>query len=255
MYWMLRILVLVAGHGLAGLASLTGQSTESPGTVSPGRWLLELDVVSVHTDRGPGFRHQTVGVGSTLVSTGLRPGWDVQLGVTAFISDRFETGGVVERSRGAGDLYVRTKWCFYENAETGLSLALLPYVTLPTGSEGLGSASVEGGLILPVAVGLAPDLDLALMLGVDGLRHEGKDGYGAHWHLSAALSRVLTRTLGGYLEAGLTKPSGETAAQTWAGVGLTWTQTERRSWDLAVYRGITAAAIDWTQVLRFNLEF
>jgi hypothetical protein len=103
---------------------------------------------------------------------------------------------VVERTRGAGDLYLRTKWCFLENAETGFGLALLPYVTIPTGSGGMGSGSVEGGLIVPMAVGLAPELELALMLGIDGLRHETKAGYGAHWHLSAALSRTITRALG-----------------------------------------------------------
>jgi hypothetical protein len=255
MYWMLRILALLVGLGLPGVTPLLGQSTESPVTVRPGRWLLELDVIARNADRGPDFHYRSVGVASTLVSTGLGPGWDVQVGMDVFQSERLEAGGVVERPRGAGDFYLRTKWCFLENAETGFGLALLPYVTIPTGSGGMGSGSVEGGLIVPVAVSLAPELELALMLGLDGLRHETKAGYGAHWHLSAALSRTITRALGGYLEAGLTKPSGENTAQTWAGVGLTWAQTESRSWDLAVYRGIAAEAMDWTQVLRFNLEF
>ena len=57
---------------------------------------------------------------------------------------------LIDRQSGVGDMYVRTKWRFYESTDTYTSIALLPYVKFPTNTGGVGNDAVEGGLIVPV---------------------------------------------------------------------------------------------------------
>lgn len=231
------------------------QITEHPSTVAPGSFLLEMDALSLTLDREGGGKYTGFAAGSVFLSTGLTHNWDVQVGAELFISQKFESGGFSERNSGIGDLYVRTKYRFYENTETGTMAAIMPYVKIPTNSGGVGNDSVEGGFIVPWSTELVGGFHFDAMAQLDFLRNDNDDGYDTYWYTSASLSRPITGALGLYAEAALGKSSGASETEGVMGAGVTLSLSERAWWDFAVYKGISRGAADWNHVVRFNLQF
>jgi hypothetical protein len=247
-----------AAVGIAGLvlgASLCGQVTETPDTVQPGRFLLEMDALSLRIDRDAGDKYTAFGAASTFLTTGLTANWDLQVGAEFFLSQKFDTGGLGDRRSGIGDVYVRTKWRFFESAEYYASMALLPYVKLPTNSGGVGNDSVEGGLIVPFQAKVLGDCDFAAMAEVSMLRNDNDDGYDSHWFASAALTRQVFKVIGLYAEATAGKSSGGAPWAGTLGAGATLSVTKNMWWDYSISRGLSRGAPDWTHVLRFNYGF
>lgn len=240
---------------LAIVGALHGQLTEWATTVAPGRCLLEVDVLSWSRDREAGQKYTTFGAASTFLTAGLTANWDVQVGAEVFINQKFEESGSRESQSGRGDVYLRTKWRFLESEETGTSMALLPYIKLPTNTGGVGNDSVEGGLIVPFQTSLPGECDFAAMVELDVVRNDRDDGYGSYWFASASLSRQVRKAIGLYAEATIGRPSGGAAWASTLGAGATFAMSESLWWDYSLSRGVSAAASDWMQVLRFNFEF
>lgn len=249
-----RTVVLNLGLAL-GAAALPAQITEWTTTVKPGRFLLEVDAVSLSLDREPGLKYTAFGAASTFFTTGLTAKWDIQVGAEFFISQKFDAAGLTERQSGVGDMYVRTKWRFYESVDTYTSLALLPYVKFPTNSGGVGNDAVEGGVIIPFQTELTGGFKLAAMAELDFLRNDNDDGYDSYWFASASVSRHILKAIGIYGEATVGKSSGGAPWAGTLGVGATLEVSEHAWWDFAMYRGISNGAADWNHVLRFNIGF
>lgn len=240
---------------LPAVATLRGQVTEWPATVAPGRFRLEMDVLSFALDRSGGDKYTAVGAGTAFISTGLTDNLDVQLGAELFLSQSYESGGVTERNSGIGDLYVRTKWRFYEDTALGTAMAIIPYVKIPTNSGGVGNDAMEGGVVLPFSKEIAGGATLYTMAELDFLRNDANDGYDTYWYASAAFYRPLTARFSFYAEATLGKSSGGTAVESEMGGGVILSLSDETWWDFAAYKGISDEAADWNYVVRFNFGF
>jgi len=231
----------------------TAQYTEVPATVQPGRFLLEADALSLVLDREGTERYTAVAAGAFFVSTGLTSRWDVQLGASLFVTQRYEQGGLTDRNSGIGDVYVRTKWNFVANE--WVSAAILPYAKIPTASGGVGNDDVEGGVILPWEVYLPAAITVNSMVEVARMRNATDDGYGTFFRASSSDSRQVTRFLSLYAEFDAAKTAGGGPWQSTLGVGAFLTVSDAVSWDLALYRGLNRHAPDWNPVVRFNVGF
>lgn len=234
---------------------LAAQITEWPTTVKPGRFLLEMDALSLTVDKGEGYKYTAFGVASTFLTTGLTHNWDIQIGAELFFTQKVEVSGFTDSDSGIGDLYVRTKYRFYENTETGTALAIMPYVKLPTASTEFSTDAVEGGIIVPWTTTLPGAFSLHAMAELDFLRNDADDGYDTYWYASAALNRQMTKAIRLYGEATLGKSSGSGSSDGQLGVGVTFAVSEETWWDYAMYKGISDNAADWQHVLRFNWGF
>lgn len=240
---------------LAAVQTTSAQITEWPTTVAPGRFLIEMDAISLTVDKDGGDKYTAFGAASTFLTTGLTHNWDIQVGAELFISQKFESGGLSDRDSGIGDVYVRTKYRFYENPETGTAAAFLPYVKIPTNTGEIGNDSVEGGVIVPWTTTLTGGFGVSAMAGVDVYRNDNNDGYDLYLHGSASLKRNITSALGVYGEVALAKSSEASSAEGIMGGGVTLSVSENTWWDFAVYKGISSVAPDWNQVIRFNFGF
>lgn len=234
-------------------ASSPAQITEWPATVKPGRFLLEMDAVSLTLDKEAGSEYKLFGAASTFLSTGVTENWDVQLGAELFFSQKIEIGGFTERDSGIGNLYVRTKWRFFDSGDS--AVAIIPYVKLPTSSAAFGKDSVEGGIIIPWSTVLPGELSMAAMGKLDLRRNDADDGYDTFWYASTSLRRQLSKRIGLYGEATLGKSSGGASAEGQLGWGATLAVSDEIWWDYALYKGISQGAADWTHVLRLNWGF
>lgn len=251
-----RFKTVMAFLGLAlGAAALPAQITEWTTTVKPGRFLLEVDAISLSIDREPGLKYTAFGAASTFLTTGLTANWDIQVGANFFLSQKFDAAGLTERQSGVGDMYVRTKWRFYESTDTYTSFAVLPYIKFPTNSGGVGNDAVEGGVIFPFQTQLTGGFNFAAMGKLDLLRNDNDDGYDTYWFASASVGRHILKAIGIYGEATMAKSSGGAPWEGTMGVGATLEISEHAWWDYAIYRGVSSGATDWNHVLRFNYGF
>jgi hypothetical protein len=251
MYKFLQTLLLA----LMLAAVVRGQITETPVTVAPGRFLLEMDVLSLTLDREADTKYTAFGAATTFLTTGLTARLDLQIGAEFFITQKIDASGFTDRNSGIGDVYVRAKYRFYESETTYTMVAVMPYVKIPTNSGGVGKDEVEGGIIIPFHTELGGGFTLAAMAELDFFRNDDNDGYDSYWFASASLTRQVFKAVGFYAEAGVAKSSG---GGDWGGTlggGVTLAVTQSAWFDFAVYRGLNDGAADWAYVLRFNWSF
>lgn len=252
----LPVLFCRLGFILAGsVVALQAQITEFTTTVEPGHFLLEMDALSLTVDREPGQKYTAWGAATTFLSTGLTANWDMQVGAEFFISQKVEGTTLRERQSGVGDVYIRTKWRFYESEEYYTTAAIMPYVKLPTNSGGVGNDAVEGGFIIPFQTKVLGGVDFIAMAELDFTRNDNDDGYDTYWFTSAAMSRQIMKVIGVYGEATAGKSSGVGEWAGTLGAGVTLRVSKYSWWDYSMHRGISDGAPDTTYVLRYNLGF
>ena len=219
------------------------------------RALLEMDALALTVDHRGDADSTVLAAATTFLTTGLAANWDVQVGVELWLQQDVNAGGGHDRRTGLGDLFVRTKWRFFHNEATGTSVALLPYVKLPTNTDGVGNRAVEGGLIVPWETRLPGDLVMQAMAGVDLAHRADAAGHELLWYASAVVTRPLTARFALYGEAAVESAAAGGQPTGLLGGGVTFSPREAISWDLAVYRGLWVDAPDWHGVLRCNFGF
>jgi hypothetical protein len=227
--------------------------TEGPFTVDAGHLQLESDLVSYAYDRdtegGITTRVDTWAVAPLNLRVGLLNALDFHVILETWNHVRTRTSGALgsttANQSGFGDLTLRLKWNLWGNDGGTTAFAVLPYLKLPTNQDGLGNDSVEGGLILPLAVTLPLGFGLGLMTEFDAARDETGDGHHAGFVNSISVSRDLVGPVGGYLEF-YSAVSAE-AASDWVGTvdaGLIWPIGGDVQLDVGVNVGVTDAADD-----------
>jgi hypothetical protein len=213
-----------------------------------------VDVLSLTLDRDGDDKYTAFGAGLVFLTTGVSRNVDVQVGAQLFLSEDYDSEGFSENDSGVGDVYLRTKWHLYESSSTYTSVAVIPYLKIPT-NGGVGNDSVEGGLIVPWESRVWGDLRLSAMAQVDILRNVADDGYDTFWYASAAATRQLTKQIGLYGEATIGKSSGGDDYAGLLGGGVTFALSDNLWFDMAAYHGLSSGAADWNYVVRFNLGF
>ena len=240
--------------------------TESPYTVDAGHFQFEMDLVSYTYD------HEHGGGGTTRVDAwaiapinlkvGLCNQVDLQVVVETWNDVRTMTSGagptVSQQQRGLGDVTTRLKYNFWGNDGGRTAFAAMPFVKMPTNQDKLGNNSVEGGLILPLTVGLPLDFGMGLMTEYDFNRDATGNGRHTEFVNSITFShdRLLVKDLGGYVEF-FSLVSAERGSG-WIGtvdLGLTYGLSENVRLDAGVNIGVTKAADDVNPFVGLSWRF
>jgi hypothetical protein len=147
-------------------------------TVPAGHWQVETGLVDWTHDGSGGVHSDFTTVGSSLVKYGLGDRADVELGITPLEVFRIRVEGEHAKHSGFGDMLVRAKYRLMSD-DAPVSLALDPFVKLPTANRHLGNRKVEAGLTVPVSAPLGKGpLTLALTSEMDW--RSDLDGHGHH---------------------------------------------------------------------------
>ena len=225
--------------------------TESPYTVDAGHFQFESDLVSYTHDRdtsgGGDTRTDAWSFAALNVKAGLLPNTDLQIVIEPHNRVRTEdrVAATVARQRGFGDVTVRLKQNFWGNDGGKTAFAAMPFVKFPTSEDGLGNDTVEGGIILPLAVELPRGWGMGLMTEVDVLRDDNGSGHHASFVNSLTFSHDLVGALAGYVEF-FSEVSAASGSH-WVGtvdLGLTYGLTKNIQLDAGVNLGVTEAADD-----------
>ena len=236
--------------------------TESPYTVDAGHYQIELDLVNFSSDRHNPARAdtsvETVAIAPLNLKAGLCNRVDFQLVLQTYTSvpthDR--AAGTVTTQRGFGDVILRLKVNLWGNDGGTTAAAVMPYLKLPTNQDQLGNNSVEGGLILPLAVKLPAGWDMGIMTQFDFNRDLVGRGRHVEFINSITFAHDLVGKLGGYVEF-FSSATAE-AGVPWVGtldVGFTFGLTDNLQLDAGVNLGITRAADDINPFLGLSWRF
>lgn len=225
--------------------------TESAYTVDAGHFQLEMDLVTYARDHdtsgGGDTRTEAWAVAPVNLKVGLLNDVDLQLVLETWNRVRTDdrVAGTVVRQSGFGDVTVRLKKNFWGNDGGTTALAVMPFVKFPTNQDGLGNNSVEGGVIVPLAVGLPAGWGMGVMTEVDFLRDETGTGHHASFINTVTFGHDIVGKLGGYVEF-FSEVSTETGAR-WVGsvdLGLTYGLTDNLQLDAGINIGVTDSADD-----------
>lgn len=225
--------------------------TESPYTVDAGRVQVEMDLLTYARDvdrrGGANLRSETLRIVPVNFKLGLTNSTDVQLLIDSYVrqtvTDR--TTRTRERISGLGDVTLRLKQNLWGNDGGSTALALMPFVKLPTSSNGLGNDAVEFGLIVPLAISISDRIGIGLMTEIDMLEETDGSGYAPTFINSATISFSLTDRLGLYTELFTERSSERGSSWVVTGdAGLTYALTDDLQLDGGVNIGITDAADD-----------
>lgn len=177
----------------------TDRPTKSTGpcTVDAGRFQLESDVVNVTYDREGGVDTTTTLYTNPTFKLGLTNTLDVEVNIapwqTVDVKDR--RTGVTTRASGVGDLYLRLKQNLIGDDGGNLSIAIDPYVKVPTAPLSVGNGATEGGVVVPIQINLPANFQLSLDPEVDVLKNAVGDGRHANFVADVSLGYPLTKTV------------------------------------------------------------
>lgn len=232
--------------------------TESPYTVDAGHYQLEMDVVNYAYDSEPGDHGQVVtealAVAPMNWKAGLANSVDLQVIVQTYNRLRERTPQSETIQSGFGDILTRLKINLWGNDGGTTALAVMPYITWPTSQDDLGAPTVEGGIIVPLAVELPAEFGLGLMTEVDFLR-SNSNGVAAAYVNTITLGRPIYGALSGYVEFFSEVPPDD---EPWVGTfdfGFTFALTDNMLLDAGLNIGVTRSAPDWNPFLGFSCRF
>ncbi len=230
-------------------------ATESPITVDAGHVQIELSFFDYSRNKDDGNRQDARTFFDTNIKLGLTNHIDLQFVVAAHTIERTKTAGAIsDTSEGLADAMLRLKVNLWGNDEgdprtpqglVGTALALMPFITIPTGSD-LSSDHLEGGLIIPFAIDLADNIGLGLMAEIDFIYDDEDDGYDIELVHSAVIGFDVVGPLGAYIEyVGILSSDGGTSYIAFLSTGLTFEVSENLLLDLGIRIGLNDDAEDF----------
>jgi hypothetical protein len=220
-------------------------ATESPYTVDKGHFQFELEVASATRDGGD----ESYGLGELNMKYGLGTDADLQIVLPFY---EHVAGG----SEGFGDMQMRVKINIWGNDGGGTALAVMPFLQIPTGRDGISSDEVEGGIIVPLAVEGPNGWGFGFQVEADLVADEKGDGHHFSFLASATAAHPITETVGFFVEVvGIVGEGSEATTEAYYNTGLTWAVEENLQFDGGIRIGLTNDSEDFTPFIGVSSKF
>lgn len=193
-------------------------ATESPFTVDPGAFQVELSFFEWARSEEDGERNDALSVAPVNLKAGITDSIDLQLLISPYECVESDD----EASSGFGDLGLRAKINLWGNEGGPTAAAILPYVTFPTGKSEVSANRVEGGIVFPLALELAGEWAMGAQVEF-AMTHTGDGNHHPLVAHTLGVSGPIVGQLGAYVEfiADITL-DGNDAYSPSAGLGLTY---------------------------------
>jgi hypothetical protein len=231
--------------------------TDRPGlgtpacTIGARRLAVEVGVIDFEQDRSSGQRSRTVSAGDVLLRYGLSDRSEIQAGWTPYTATA-EQGR--ERRSGVGDVTL----AFRRTLSSGeVALAAMPFVTVPTGSNGFGAGDWAAGLIVPASADLPAGFGLAVTGSVEAAVDADRAGRHLAYGAVVGLDLPAPAGFGATVELAARRDRDPLGATTsWlAGLSGTWAPSERLQLDLGAEVGLDRDTPDVALHLGFARRF
>lgn len=237
--------------------------TDDTGTQGKGKYQVEVNSEFTYekerqynTDEGKWkTKKETGGELATVLSYGITDNVDIVLGFP-YQWKKTRIDGVVttdktEQGDGIADMSLEVKWRFYE--KDGLSFAMKPGITLPTGDEnkGLGNGKMSYGLVLITTKEIAP-FAFHVNLGYTNNEYKLQSDKDANrkgiWHASIASEVEVIKDLKAVANIGMERNPDKTSNTHPAFIlgGLIYSISESIAVDAGVKGGLNKPETDLT---------
>lgn len=182
----------------------------------------------------------------TNVRIGISENADIQ--IIGDLYSRLDTNsnGEKQTQRGYSDTQVRLKVNLLGNTpEASYSIALLPYLKLPTHHKTLGTNNAEGGIGLPFNINMNGWFALSGMTQLNIVRSQARPSYDLALANSLMLSRNITSKLGSYIEYYTYKVNAlNFSRENYVDAGFIYEFTPSFRMDINGHFGVNQAAVD-----------
>jgi hypothetical protein len=196
-------------------------------TIDRDRFAVELGLVDWTRDS------REVAAGDLLIRYGLDDHLEMQVGWTAYVH---APGG-----SGTGDIFVALRRNLRHPDGAGLSVALMPYATLPAGAGDWGA-----GLLVPLSYrlpnGVALDLTAEADAAVDADGHDRHFAYGTVLGLDVPLADAVEATF--ELSARRDRDPAGATTELLAGLSAGWAPNGNLQFDIGANAGLNRASPD-----------
>lgn len=211
-------------------------------TVDAGHLQIEVGMGDWTLDRQAGSRTDTILAGDMMARFGIGDSTELRLGWIAYghVRMRDRIGGTIDRASGTGDVTIGIKQNLMNPDGDGLSIALLPYATLPTGGHAIGAGDWGAGLVVPVNYALNDTLTLELTPEVDAAVDQDGDGrhlaYGSVIGVQGKLGEKASVAV--ELQAIRDRDPAQHATQALAGLSFAYQPQQQSQIDIGVNAGL-----------------
>lgn len=134
-------------------------------TIDRSHVAAELGLLDWTLDRQPGSRTDGFLIGDFLFRYGVTEALEAQIGWSAFGHVSAQSGGLTEESSGTGDMLLAIRRNLRNPDGSGVAVAIMPFVTLPTGGSAIGVGDWGAGVLLPIS----GELPAGFQLGFTGI--------------------------------------------------------------------------------------
>ena len=226
--------------------------------VDKGHLLIETGVATWEHDKQPDSVTDTTTLGDFTARFGVTDRLEAIAGISAYnrVHERDRTTGARSTVHGVGDLLLGFKYSLAHPDGKGVSIAVQPFATAPTGNDATGAGGWTQGVIVPVSIDLTDDLQLGFSPEIDRLPDQSRGGHHAAYTLVTDLTRQFGKTsLGAELYASRDDDPGNRTTQ--ASFDLTLAQTfgENFQVDGEVDAGLTHDTPDVRILVGFARRF
>lgn len=219
--------------------------TESPYTVDAGHYQFELEIGALTRDGG----ENSYSLGELNAKYGVDASTDVQFVLPLY---NHIAGG----AEGFGDMQIRVKRNLWGNDEGDTALAVMPFIQLPTGADGISSDKVEGGIIVPFGFEGAGGWGYGIQAELDVLADDAGSGHHFSFLTSATAAHALTESVGAFFElVAVFSEGAEATSEYYFNTGLTWGVTETLQFDGGMRVGLSNDSEDFTPFVGVSAKF
>jgi hypothetical protein len=226
--------------------------TEDAGVQGKGKTEIEVGTEYAR-EAEDGTTQKTTSV-TTTISYGLNDSMDLILGIP-YQNIRTKTADSATDEDGIADTVVELKWRFFE--KEGLSLALKPSITLPTGNKrrGLGNGRTAYGLYFITTKEMDP---LTLHFNLQYKRNENRlNNQIDLWHVSLASEIKISEKIRFVANIGMDKNTNTASNVDPAFVlgGLVYSVSKDLDFDIGYKHGLNKPATDYSILAGITFRF
>lgn len=226
-------------------------STDRPGkshsskTVDAGHFQIESDFITYAWDPGRGGHPTTrnYSIATPILKVGATNSVDIEIATSLFNHLRQSDGAATLTARGFGDTSVGAKINLFGNDGGDRSLALMPFVKLPTAEQGIGNGYAEFTLNVPYTMELTKPWSLTLEPNFGVLRNSSNTAYRQNYGFIANLNRpVFFDKLTAAIEIAVDFSSeGRSETKVSIDPSIQWLVTPNLQLDAGIYIGLNKA--------------
>ncbi|MFT4057886.1 MAG: transporter [Novosphingobium sp.] len=158
-------------------------------TMAPGEWSVEVGLGDWTLDRSAGQREDVTLLGDTLLRRGIAEHAELQVEWAALGLARTRDEAVISHATSVGDFTLAVRRNLANPDGSGLSVALMPFVSLPLGHEPVGAGDWAAGLQVPLSYEVSDKVSLVTTTAFEAAVDE--DGHGRHFAFDETVGTSL----------------------------------------------------------------